>query len=202
MNKDLAKIKLIYEFNPSSPLFARVAESELESGNTDTAIQMLERGMELYPDYISAKLVYIQALAKKGEYKKVIDKLDELKPILNDDSTINYYLEKIEEEKSNIQNNEDEITRNKKPLEEDLENLAETINKAKIPPIDSNITPKIDESEPRGKQFVSETLAGIYLAQSSFKEALDIYEKLIESNPAKTEYYERKIEEIKNMMNE
>lgn len=201
MNKDLAKIKLIYEFNPSSPLFARVAESELESGNTDTAIQMLERGMELYPDYISAKLVYIQALAKKGEYKKVIDKLDELKPILNDDSTINYYLEKIEEEKSNIQNNEDEITRNKKPLEEDLENLAETINKAKIPPIDSNITPKIDESEPRGKQFVSETLAGIYLAQSSFKEALDIYEKLIESNPAKTEYYERKIEEIKNMMN-
>lgn len=70
MNKDLAKIKLIYEFNPSSPLFARVAESELESGNTDTAIQMLERGMELYPDYISAKLVYIQALAKKGEYKK------------------------------------------------------------------------------------------------------------------------------------
>ncbi|RJP61987.1 MAG: tetratricopeptide repeat protein [Ignavibacteriales bacterium] len=201
MNKDLAKIKLIYEFNPSSPLFARVAESELESGNTDTAIQMLERGMELYPDYISAKLVYIQALAKKGEYKKVIDKLDELKPILNDDSTINYYLEKIEEEKSNIQNNEDEITRIKKPLEEDLENLAETINKAKIPPIDSNITPKIDESEPRGKQFVSETLAGIYLAQSSFKEALDIYEKLLESNPAKTEYYERKIEEIKNMMN-
>lgn len=201
MNKDLAKIKLIYEFNPSSPLFARVAESELESGSTDTAIQMLERGMELYPDYISAKLVYIQALAKKGEYKKVIDKLDELKPILNDDTAINYYLEKIEEEKSNIQNNEDEITRNKKPLEEDLENLAETINKAKIPPIDSNITPKIDESEPRGKQFVSETLAGIYLAQSSFKEALDIYEKLIESNPAKTEYYERKIEEIKNMMN-
>lgn len=200
MNKDLAKIKLIYEFNPSSPLFARVAESELELGNTDTAIQILERGLEIYPDYISASLVYIQALAKKGEYKKVIDKLDELRPILNDDTAINYYLEKIEEEKSNFQNNEEEINRIKKPLEEDLENLAETINKAKIPPIDSSIAPKVDESEPRGKQFVSETLAGIYLAQSNFKEALDIYEKLIESNPTKTEYYERKIEEIKNMM--
>lgn len=201
MNKDLAKIKLIYEFNPSSPLFARVAESELESGNIDNAIQMLERGLEIYPDYISAKLIYIQALAKKGEYKKVIDRLDELRPTLNDDASINYYLEKIEEEKSNIQITHDEIKDLKKPFEEELENLAETINKAKIPPIDSSITPKIDESEPRGKQFVSETLAGIYLAQSNFKEALDIYEKLIESNPTKTEHYEKKIEEIKNMMN-
>ena len=95
MNNELAKIKLIYEFNPESPLFARVAEAELNEGNTDKALQILEKGLEIYPDYLTAQLVYVEILAKKGEYKRVIEKLDELRPRLNDDEAINHYLEKL-----------------------------------------------------------------------------------------------------------
>ena len=73
MNKDLAKIKLIYEFNDNSPLFARVADAELKEGNVDKALEILNSGLENYPDYITAHLVYIEALAKKGDYKKVVN---------------------------------------------------------------------------------------------------------------------------------
>lgn len=199
MNKDLAKIKLIYEFNHNSPLFARVAEAELNEGNADTALQILENGLKNYPNYTSAHLVYVEALAKKGEYQKVVEKLDELREKLNDDESINFYLDKIEKEKSQNRKLESEI---RKPLEEDLDNLAETISKAKLPPVDENPNnKKTEDYSPKGKQFISETLAEIYLSQSNYKEALDIYEKLLESNPKKTEYYEAKITEIKKQMN-
>lgn len=199
MNKDLAKIKLIYEFNHNSPLFARVAEAELNEGNADTALQILENGLKNYPNYTSAHLVYVEALAKKGEYQKVVEKLDELREKLNDDESINFYLDKIEKEKSQNRKLESEI---RKPLEEDLDNLAETISKAKLPPVDENPNnKKTEDYSPKGKQFISETLAEIYLSQSNYKEALDIYEKLLESNPKKNEYYEAKIAEIKKQMN-
>lgn len=199
MNKDLAKIKLIYEFNHNSPLFARVAEAELNEGNADTALQILENGLKNYPNYTSAHLVYVEALAKKGEYQKVVEKLDELREKLNDDESINFYLDKIEKEKSQNRKLESEI---RKPLEEDLDNLAETISKAKLPPVDENPNnKKTEDYSPKGKQFISETLAEIYLSQSNYKEALDIYEKLLESNPKKTEHYEAKIAEIKKQMN-
>ena len=202
MNKDLAKIKLIYEFNPGSSLFARVAEAELIDGNLDKAMQILEKGLKKYPDYIAAHLVYIEVLAKKGEYKKVIDKLEEIRPLVNDDATINYYLEKIEEEKSSSQNTDEEVENLKKPFEDNLENLAETISKAKIPPVDNAQPAKQNRfTSPSGTQFVSETLADIYLSQGNFKEALDIYEKLNEINPAKRDQYAEKIQEIKNLMN-
>jgi tetratricopeptide (TPR) repeat protein len=74
VNKDLAKIKLVYEFNNNSPLFARVAEAELNEGNADKALQILENGLKNYPNYTSAHLVYIEALAKKGEYQGVVEK--------------------------------------------------------------------------------------------------------------------------------
>lgn len=198
MNKDLAKIKLVYEFNHKSPLFARVAEAELNEGNIDKALEILDSGLEIYPDYLSAHLVFIEALAKKGDYKKVVNKLDELRPKLNDDTTINFYLDKIEKEKSENDNLETNIRQLDKPIEDNLDNLADTISKARIPPAEENQTEKNENFTPRGKQFISETLAEIYFSQSNYTEALEIYEKLLESNPNKAEHFKAKIAEIKN----
>lgn len=200
MNKDLAKIKLIYEFNHSSPLFARVADAEMNEGNVDKALKILDEGLSNYPNYLSAHLVYVEALAKKGNYQKVVDKLDELRPKLNDDATINFYLDKIEKEKSENQKLQSNIRQLDKPLEDDLDNLAETISKAKIPPADDKQPDKKEDYSPKGKQFISETLAEIYLSQANYKEALEIYEKLLESNPNKAEHFYTKIAEIKNSM--
>ncbi len=200
-NKDLAKIKLIYEFNNNSPLFARVAESLLEDGQYDEAIDILEDGLKKYPNYMAAKIVLILALAKKGEYEEVNERMDKIKDDL-DEETINHYLKKIEEEREKEDELMSSIRGTSANLDDDLEKLAERISKAKIPPPDELNKSLIKASNnPKGNQFVSETLAEIYLAQGNHKEALEIYKKLLESNPQKSEQIKMKIEEINNLMN-
>lgn len=202
MSQTIDKVKLIYEFNKSSPLFARVAEAELNDGHVDQAIKILEEGFNNYPDYITARLIFVEALAKKGEYKKVIDIMEELRPQLDDDELINFYLEKIEEERANLEIEEDILHAERKSLEDDLENLADVISKAKIPPVDENKSNKNNEDfSSMGKQFISETLANIYFSQGNYNEALEIYQKLLEISPNKVEHLKEKIEETKKLMN-
>lgn len=199
--KSLEKIKLVYEFNHSSPVFARVAESFMNNGEYDHALSILEKGLEKYPDYVSAKIVLIELLAKKNDYKRLINVVDEIRDLV-DEKTVNYYLDKAEEER----NLSTEILGSEKgeprSIEDNLENLADTISKAKIPPTgDADVSNNdLAEPTPKGNQFISETLAEIYLMQSNYKEALSIYEKLLESNPDKTEHYKSKIDEIKSKM--
>lgn len=202
MSQTIDKVKLIYEFNKSSPLFARVAEAELNDCHVDQAMKILEEGFNNYPDYITARLIFVEALAKKGEYKKVIDIMEELRPSLDDDELINYYLEKIEEERAKTEIEKDFLLGEKKSLEDNLENLAEVISKAKIPPVDANKSNKNNEDfSSMGKQFISETLANIYFSQGNYNKALEIYQKLLEISPNKVEHLIEKIEETKKLMN-
>ena len=38
------RISLLYELNPQSPIFTRIASAEIEKGNIDKAGEILERG--------------------------------------------------------------------------------------------------------------------------------------------------------------
>ena len=196
------KIKLIYEFNNHSPLFARVASSELENGNYDSALEMVEEGLKKYPDYITAKLVYAETLANLGRYEKVIEEMEKIKEELDDEKTINYYLEYFEEIKEKQQNESSEKDNDKTSGDEnDIEKLAEKVRKAKMPKIDNASTTDFKGPDnKKSKNIVSETLAGIYYSQGSYSEALEIYEQLLESNPSKAEFYMEKINEIKSQM--
>ena len=46
------------------------------------------------------------------------------------------------------------------------------------------------------RSLVSETLARIYFNQENYSEAKEIYETLIQIQPERTDYYQRKLEEI------
>lgn len=200
-DKALEKIKLIYEFNNNSPVFARVAELYMQNGEYDQALSILEEGLEIYPDYISAKIVLIEVLGKKNDFKRMISVTDEIRDYVNE-QTVNYYLDKAEEERNLATEAFGSEKGEPKSIEDDLENLADTISKAKIPPAgDADVSNNdLDEPTPKGNQFISETLAEIYVMQSNYKEALSIFEKLLESNPNKTEHYKSKIDEIKSKM--
>ena len=50
--------------------------------------------------------------------------------------------------------------------------------------------------------IITETMANIYLKQGNSKEAISVYEKLIEQQPEKTDYYKIRIEEIKQSEDE
>lgn len=86
--------------------------------------------------------------------------------------------------------------------EVDIEDLANKLSKAKMDmprDHDAPVHPK-KESEhepsysPRG--LVSETLARIYVSQENYKEAIEIYETLIEIQPEREDYYREKLNEI------
>ena len=51
-------------------------------------------------------------------------------------------------------------------------------------------------------EFISETLAGIYLAQGNYKEARNIYKKLLTIEPEKKDHFIMKIGEIEAKLSE
>ena len=86
--------------------------------------------------------------------------------------------------------------------EVDIEDLANKLSKAKMDmPRDHDVLvqPK-KESEPEPsyspRGLVSETLARIYVSQENYKEAIEIYETLIEIQPEREDYYREKLNEI------
>lgn len=78
------KIALIYEFNKQSPLFARVANAELNKGNIDYALKILSEGLELYPDYPTAHLVYAKALAFTGGKEDAVKEIKNASSLISD----------------------------------------------------------------------------------------------------------------------
>ena len=48
--------------------------------------------------------------------------------------------------------------------------------------------------------FVSETLAKIYVTQGEFREAIEVYQKLVKKTPSKQEYYLQKISELQSQL--
>ena len=215
MSKNITsdKIALIYEFNKKSPLFARAAYQELEAKNYDHALEIIETGIELFPNYATGYLVYAIALARTGNHELALQSLDKGCELIDSDATYDYYLKLIEETSSKklspsdsrrvafFDNETKEEPEKDEPQEEeidDLEVLANEINNAKIPEVEDeeDIAVKNNDFDFNNTQFISETLAGIYYAQGNLNEAKQVYEKLLEMQPDKAEHFSQKIEEI------
>ncbi|MBU2493388.1 MAG: hypothetical protein KJ571_12240 [Bacteroidetes bacterium] len=215
------KIALIYEFNKQSPLFARVANAELNKGNVEEALNILSTGLELYPDYASARLVNAKALAYSGSKEEAIEEVKKAGLLINDLKSEQYYLNQIEKiyaESSafsesrrtaffpeNFEAIEEEV---KTEIEEEiiddgLEQLAEELNSAK------SIEVEEEEEKPSsgfvftgGKPIISETLAGIYMAQGNLKDAKYVYEQLIIKEPEKEERFRKKLAVIEERLSQ
>lgn len=216
MKKDPAaeKIKLIYEFNKNSPLFARVAAAEIEKGNYLEAIKILDDGIDLYPNYASAFLVLSIAKAYEGkeEEAKIVAKIGA--DLINDGKTYSSYKAKIKEiieERNSIsqtlrhsfveEKKEKELVLHEEiVLEDKLDILAKQLSKAKIIPKEETSESTVSVPEFKGQKIVSETLAEIHIKQKNFDEAIFIYEELINKKPEKIEYYLQRISDIRTMM--
>lgn len=222
------KFALIYEFNNDSPLFARVAAKHFDEGDTEEAISILEAGLEKYPNYPTAYLIYAIALATNGRRGEALKAIRKASDIFDEPETINYYIDRIDRMPKNLsffeetkeveeepeEPTEPDSTEPEQPSqtdEEDLEKLAELLKKA--PAIKESKDDEIEVSEPEteeeakdegflGKSLVSETLAKIYFNQGNYREALSIYETLLDIHPQRKEYYEQKIQQIKTQMND
>lgn len=217
MKNDLSaeRIKLVYEFNHNSPLFARVAANEIEKGNYLEAIKILDEGIDLYPNYASAFLVLSIAKAYEGkeEEAKIVAKIGS--DLIGDDKTLTAYEKKIAsiiEERNSIsqtlrpsfveeKKEEVLVTEQDLALEDKLDVLAKQLSKAKIIPKEEAAENPSAVPEFTGQKIVSETLAEIHIKQKNYSEAISMYEELLNRKPEKVEYYLQRISEIKTMMN-
>ena len=230
------KFALIYEFNKNSPLFARVAADFYNNGNYDKALEILEDGIKLFPEYPTAYFIYSKVFAATGNIEKAKEMVVNGSKILDSEETKLYYLNQIDDISSSnirfkdskrvsflddqelptvtdVKEYNNDTDRSSQEIEYRLDELAAELNKAKIDISDSSqeeneqsetdpSMEKIEDDDESfyGKQFISETLAGIYLTQKNYRAARNIYQKLIEVEPDKKDFFESKIKEISRII--
>jgi tetratricopeptide (TPR) repeat protein len=211
--KDIAieKIKLIFEFNDNSPLFARVAASEIELGNINDAVKILESGMTIYPSYPTAYFILAIAHAYAGREDEAKSSATLGSELLGSRDTLKYYEKKIPEIISE-RNSLNETTRpafisdDKEEfpsdnMEDKLDLLAEQLSKAKIIPKEVDDSgEEISAPEVHVKKIVTDTMAEIFLSQKKYTEALSIYAELLRQRPEKAGIYLQKISDINALM--
>ncbi len=86
------------EAHPSSPLFARLADSLLKNGEITKAIDLCERGLKNHPGYTTGRLIYARSLAARERFP---DAVQALSPLL-DEYPGNIVLEELSEEWSGL----------------------------------------------------------------------------------------------------
>ena len=90
------KVGLIYEYDKSTPLFVRNANTEITKNNVDNAIDILINGMHKYPDYPTAYFVLGKAYTIKGEFKDAEEAYRKGSDLICSDSNFDFYMKKIE----------------------------------------------------------------------------------------------------------
>ncbi len=193
------KFALVYEFNNNSPLIVYQASKEIKDNNIAKAIEMLNKAIENFPYYPTPYFLLATALAHNSEYEEAEIALSKAHNLLDNEQTYHYYsnlIEKIKRESEGISSNFDDTVNyvldevfpeSKEAEEVDLLNIEE-------PSEDSTLS-KVNTHLPDGT-IVTETLAEIYSSQGNYKEAKEIYRKLINIYPDKAEKFEQKILEL------
>jgi tetratricopeptide (TPR) repeat protein len=206
---NIERLKLIYEFNKSSPLFAFIAAAEIEHGNINDAIKILEAGLLIHPKYPTAYFILALAKAYAGESDEAIKYAMQGSQILGSDDSFEYYEKKIYQiisERNSIQETKrptftEEQTNPIVPSEkkDEIEELAGKLIKAKIDTKQiSKTAEELNTPQYNGK-IISETLAEIYVSQKNYELAISTYYELMLSKPEKIDFFENRIEEIKMM---
>jgi tetratricopeptide (TPR) repeat protein len=226
------KVSLIFEYDKSSPLFVRQANTEINNNNFERAIEILTEGIKIYPDYPTAYVIYFKALSLSGEYGKALMQIKTAGDLLHSKKTYDYYLKEIDNVKgrssifttskgSTFIPTSDNFEKDNQPnlflqepgleieknieetnIDERLEELAGEISSARlseIEDVDLSYDP-IGYDSDSGSKIVSETLAKIYAAQGEYKEAIRVFEKLIDKNPSRKEEYLQKIKELNSRL--
>lgn len=169
---------------PSSAVFFPLASLLWEKGLVDQAENLLKSGLATYPNYAAAGVLLGEILITKEEHEEAaryITKALEIAPwnISGRRLLAECYRKEGDEEAMQV------ALRVAKTLEDD-----EVATQSAI--IDSNVD-SAPVVVPEGKldEVATPALAELYMAQGHLDKARDVYERLLESEPAKVEWNER-----------
>lgn len=226
-SKESIKEKLagIYKANKFSFLFTRAAELEFEKGNLTGAVEILKNGLKIFPEYSTAYVLLGKVYLEMKNFERAEECFRKGCGSPNLKESLNYYITEIEKskrhellksgeaqpagkpaEKTSLESEEftviNDFSSNDISDEDELDELVKKIDNAKINFSDVENEPIIIQPDEQKKEtaIISETLAKIYISQGKFKEALEIYKKLLVKEPEKKDYLEQRIKEIESQI--
>lgn len=211
-----ARAKLIYERDRNSPLFLRTADFYLRNNDPQTAYNILQNGLQIFPDHPLAYILLGKALYVLGNNEETESCFRKAGGLLNSEEVFDHYKTEFklpDKKKSPFDSSRgnlfinteedfkfDEELKNAEStsIEDNLSELSQQLMNARIERSENNVSANYNQREysPDKSKLATETLAKIYLSQGQKSEAIKVYEILIKRDPEKRDYYLKKINEL------
>ncbi len=207
IDREIRRLEEQYSFRPDSLVFGRLADLHRKAGNPDRALAILEEGLKRHPRYLSAHVVRARCLRAldRGErareaFEQVL-RLDGHNPVALR-SLAELALERGETEQARRHL---EALLQADPSDEEAHRmLSEMVDEEEPAPEDGTgedvdelreQVEELDLSEPspssEGEDLATRTLAGLYEEQGFYREAVQMYERLLEEGTEAPEIRER-----------
>ena len=176
------------------------AEPEVVKDLKDS-IEEVDVQEEQPKDYLEELLSEAPAYDPEKELMKLVEK-EKQEATEEEDKELDFtsWLDELEDEPEKVIEEKRPAVSMDKDAHELLAQFLEKRNKARVERVERKpvqLEPKVEEED-----MVTESLAGLYVKQGHYKEAIKAYEKLSLQNPSKNAYFAALIEEIKNKQKE
>ena len=201
MSDDLQNLITRYEHGHDSRVFAPLADAYRKNGEIDRAIEIIEKGLEKFPQYASAHVILGKCFydkgateRSKGEFSRVLELDGENMVALKFMGDILLAEDKRQESA--------EYYRRILAIDPTNETVARALKEMEasfvVKEIDLGNAKSVRDERPR--ELATMTLAGIYAAQGYYNKALRIYRDVLDREPGNREAKEMvaKLESIMN----
>ena len=197
--------------------FILIAEEYLKAGMADKAISILEDGLKLYPNYIGARVLLARTYMEQGlvdealrEFEKVVEvspdnifahkrlvdlyrKMGRINDAIHSCRTILEFNPKDKEASAILSDLLAEKEKSERPVASQKE--AETSSHIDFTS-SWEITPP-EDAQYMEEEFLTETMADLYISQGNINKGKEIYKKLLENDPS-NESVKRKLQKLEN----
>jgi tetratricopeptide (TPR) repeat protein len=188
MSEELKNLVERYKKAPESRLFAPLADAYRKNGEIDEAIELCEKGLERFPDYVSARVILGKCFYDKGATERARDEFNRVLKADPDNMVARKYMGEI----LLAENKKEEAAEHFRHLlsidptnVEASKTLEEIESQFQVKEID--LSDKKHVRDERPGELATMTLAGIYAAQGYYNKALKIYRDILQKEPENVE---------------
>jgi tetratricopeptide (TPR) repeat protein len=188
MSEELKNLVERYKKAPESRLFAPLADAYRKNGEIEEAIELCEKGLERFPDYVSARVILGKCFYDKGATERARGEFTRVLEADPDNMVARKYMGEIllaEDKKEEAADHFRHLLSIDPTNEEASKTLEEIESQFKVKEID--LSDKKHVRDERPGELATMTLAGIYAAQGYYNKALKIYRDILQKEPENVE---------------
>ncbi|MCK4667001.1 tetratricopeptide repeat protein, partial [Candidatus Dependentiae bacterium] len=172
------------QHDPSSTIFAKLADAYRKNGDYDPALKVVEEGIQKNPEFIKGWIVWGKILADSGRNDDAIDKFKKVTELNSDNLSAYLFLGRLYKKVNNLESALDSFNKSFKLSPDDEDILEEIENlKTKISEQGSPSSPEPSTDEKIGEEFITPSMAEVLVEKGEYEKALEIYQKILATNP-------------------